>query len=83
LTGSDSSAAEAAAEKLQAMGPRAIRPLLEELRTLLSDEQIDTAAKEQSILTVLGTLWPESSGYDPTAPREQRRQTVETWLEQF
>ena len=70
---------KAAAAELQAMGERAVPPLLEELKKAVSGEAENRAA-ESAVLDVLKQVAPKLAGYDPAAPKADRLKTIEGWM---
>ncbi len=81
LTGADETAGQAAARELATMKERAVRPLIEQLRKIISSEKPDPAA-EKSILAVLSTLAPQLKGYDPKADPAERLKTLDEWIKE-
>ncbi len=71
-----------AANQLQTMGDRAIRPLVEELQKLLAADEPDNQL-EAAIAETLKQVAPKLGPYDPAAPLAQKRQLVAGWLEQL
>jgi HEAT repeat protein len=82
LTAGDDPARQAARAELQAMGARAVPHLLARLRQAVDGDTPDPAA-EQAIVNVLEELDPELTGYDPSAPAEQRLETIDTWMRSY
>jgi hypothetical protein len=81
LGSADPSVRQAASGALQEMGARAVRPLIEELKGVLS-EQAPNADREKGIMSLLAQLAPDLKGYDPSAEQAKRLATVEQWLKQ-
>jgi hypothetical protein len=80
LIGNDEPAREAARAELQTMGKRAVVPMVEQLKQLLETGSPAPKA-EELLLATLRQIAPRLSGYDPSAPKEQRIKRLETWLE--
>ena len=82
LTGADKADAAAAGKELTAMGDRAVRHLLAELKAAVAAESPKPEA-EKAILKLLASLAPKLTGYDPKAPAADRIKRIETWLKQL
>jgi HEAT repeat protein len=78
LTAIDESARNKASGELQVMAERAIVPLLEILKSSVSEKS--EPRKVQAILTVLKQVAPKLTGYDPAASKAQRVEVIEAWL---
>ncbi len=79
LTGTDDTARHAAAGELATMKGRAVKPLIEQLRKIISSEKPDPAS-EKAVLDVLLTLAPKLKGYDPKASATERLKTLDGWI---
>ncbi|MCK4601904.1 MAG: HEAT repeat domain-containing protein, partial [Phycisphaerae bacterium] len=79
LTAADEAARKTAAEQLQAMGDRAVAPLLGELKRAVTTEEGDVAA-ERAILNVLVQIAPDLTGYDTAASLVDRVKLIDSWL---
>ena len=79
LISSEESMRGKAAESLQSMSDRAVDPLLEELKRVISGNAPNTNA-EKAILEILRQIAPKLTGYDPASPGKQRLELIETWL---
>jgi len=79
LLAADASVGKAAAEELKAMGSRAIKPLVMELKMAASAEK-PKAGAERAIVGVLMQIAPKLTGYDPQAPKGERLQRIDDWL---
>lgn len=82
LTGADKAAAAAAGKELTAMGNRAVKPLLAELKAAVPAPDAKPEA-EKAILTLLASLAPKLTGYDPAAPPADRIKKIDAWLKQL
>ncbi len=78
LTGADEAARKAAAADIQAMGDRAVGPLLDELHQAVEAEPPE-AEKEAAILGVLRQVAPTLTQYDPSADRQEKIRIIESW----
>lgn len=78
LSGDPTAQAEARTQ-LQAMGDRAVEPLLRELQQLVRAEPADPQA-EQRLFDVLKQLAPSLGEYAPSAPQEQKLARIRSWL---
>jgi hypothetical protein len=78
LTAPDEPARKAAVDELQAMGQRAVDPLLVQLLAQATATPVDTA-KEKAILDVLEQVAPALEGYDPRMPTEAKITLVQLW----
>ncbi len=76
----DADARKAAGAELQAMGPRAVDPLLTQLRSVLAEEN-SSEQLEQAIAGILRQIAPKLTGYDPDATREAKLEAVEAWIQ--
>ncbi len=86
LLSNDEAVGKAATTQLQAMGERAVRPLLEELKQRLSAKHAEGAEAadsqaEAAIVAALAQVAPGLTGYDPAAPKADKLKLLETWLE--
>ena len=61
------------------MKGRAVKPLIEQLRKIISSEKPDPAS-EKALLDVLLTLTPKLKGYDPKADPAERLKTLDGWV---
>lgn len=77
ITG-DANAQKTAVTELLGMGDRAVPPLLAELKALVESEKPSPVA-EQAIIDVLKQLSPKLTGYDTTAPKDQRLKIIVAW----
>jgi hypothetical protein len=59
------------------MGPRAVRPLVEELGKAV--EAGDPKA-EAAVLAEIAHLAPNLKGYDPKAGKDERVKVIDAWL---
>jgi hypothetical protein len=66
--------------QLRSLGPRALQPLLRELRDAVSQDP-PAAEREELILGVLADLAPNLTGYDPEAQVAKRLAVIDTWLQ--
>ncbi len=78
LTGNDT-ARQAAAGELATMKDRAIRPLIEQLRKIISSEKPNPAS-EKAIIDILLTLAPNLKDYDQKASPAERLKTLDGWI---
>lgn len=78
LTGeqADRSAAE---EQIKAMGDRAVRPLLNQLRTEITAET-PNAAREKAIIDLLKQVAPKLNDYDPQASAAEKVKRIDAWM---
>jgi HEAT repeat protein len=76
----DESARRAGMGQLRSLGPRALQPLLRELRDAVSQDP-PAAEREELILGVLADLAPNLTGYDPEAQVAKRLAVIDTWLQ--
>jgi len=77
----DETVRKSAAAELQAMGERAVKPLLGQLRKIVAAEKdkrpnIET---EKAILAILQKVAPKLLGYDVTAAKDERLKILEKW----
>ncbi|MCY2932331.1 MAG: hypothetical protein NTV86_23125 [Planctomycetota bacterium] len=79
LVGNDELARKKAQADLQAMGDRAVRPLLGELLKVLRTEPLNVPL-EKAIVAIVRESAPKLTGYDLAAGREDRVKLVEKWL---
>ncbi len=77
VAGDDSS--KKAVEKLQAMGPRAVKGLLDELKNAVSSDK-PNADLEKAILEVLAKVAPKLTGYDVKVAKNLKLKLIDTWL---
>jgi len=82
LISAEQAVRDAATEKLQAMGQRAVGPLLDELAETIQAEQPDKQM-ETAILSVLGKIAPKLTGYDPAAAVAEKLAVIESWRKQL
>jgi len=82
LAGADESARSAVVKELAAMKDRAVGPLVEQLRKLVSAAPPNPVA-EKAILSVLSGLAPQLSGYDPSAPPAERLKVLDAWAKKL
>lgn len=68
-----------ASTQIQAMGKRALRILLEELKKSLTAEKPD-AQVEAAILELIVQIAPELKGYDLSAPLDEKIKLIDTWM---
>jgi len=68
----------AATSELRAMGDRAVRPLLEELKKTVGSAEPNSQA-EKAILDILEQIAPKLTGYDPAAEKAVRIKTIDSW----
>ncbi|MCD6364857.1 MAG: HEAT repeat domain-containing protein [Planctomycetes bacterium] len=68
-----------AVEELKSMGARAVEPLAEALKSVLSAEKVDPQV-EKAIVSVLTQIAPKLNTYDPKAARAERLKKVEALL---
>jgi len=78
LTGGDEADRKSAATAMQAMGDRAVGPLLDELHRAVSAEPPE-AEKENAILTILRQVAPTLTQYDSAADRQEKIRVIESW----
>ena len=78
MTGGDEADRGSAAAAMQAMGDRAVGPLLDELHRAVSAEPPEVE-KEDAILTVLRQVAPTLTQYDPAADRQEKIRVIESW----
>jgi len=78
LTGADEADHGSAIAAMQAMGDRAVGPLLDELHRAVSAEPPEIE-KENAILTVLRQVAPTLTQYDPAADRQEKIRVIESW----
>ena len=79
LLAADESVRKAAAAELQAMGNRAVVPLLQELRTAVASEK-PSPGIEEAVLAVLKQIAPGLNGYDLSASAAERVRRIDAWL---
>lgn len=65
--------------RLTAMGPRAVRPLLAELKKTLSAKP-PNPARQADILMALGQVAPDFKGYDPTETKDRKIKLIDNYL---
>ena len=65
--------------KLKAMGSRAVRPLLEQLKKTVTTQPADPNA-EQAILDMLKQISPTPGNYNTADPKEQKLKQINDWL---
>jgi len=82
MTGTDQSARSTAAAELAGMKDRALAPLVEELRKVISADSPDANA-EKAILETLSALAPQLKGYDVSASPAHKVKVLNSWLEQL
>ncbi len=82
LAGADAAAAKAAAAELAGMGRRAIDPLLDELRKVVSADS-DNGELESAVVAVLRQIAPGVNGYDASAAKDKRLARIEAWRRQL
>ncbi len=82
MTGTDESARSTAAEELAGMKDRALAPLVEELRKVVSADRPDANA-EKAILETLSVLAPQLKGYDLSASPADKANALQAWLKQL
>lgn len=75
----DETARLAAAGEIEAMGERAVVPLIEELQRIVSADKPNPEG-EKALLAILTQIAPRLTGYDPAATRAQRLKTIAAWL---
>jgi len=68
-----------AASRISALGPRAVEPLLQELKLASAGQQPDPAV-EAEIVAILGQLAPDFKGYEPASPADQKAQLIDQYL---
>ena len=79
LVGGEEALRKKAQAELQAMGDRAVRPLLGELLKVLRAEPVNVPL-EKAIVAIVQESAPKLTGYDPAAAREERVKLIEKWL---
>jgi HEAT repeat protein len=79
LVGGEEPLRKKAQADLQAMGDRAVRPLLGELLKTIQAEPVNVPL-EKAIMAIVRESAPKLTGYDPAAAREDRVKLVEKWL---
>ena len=79
LTADDPAGRQEAMQQLSDMSSRAVRPLLEEIKSDITSEQ-PNAALEKAIVDALRQIAPRLSGYDPEAPLADKLSQVDAWL---
>ena len=82
LAAGDAAARQAAGTAIRELGPPAVRPLLEALRTVVDGEQANPEG-ENAIVELLGEIAPELKEYDLSAEAEARLARIDQWLEQL
>ncbi|HQL74374.1 MAG: putative lyase [Planctomycetes bacterium ADurb.Bin126] len=75
----DETARLAAAGEIQAMGERALVPLLEELQRIVSADKPNPEG-EKALLSILTQIAPRLTGYDPAAGQDERLKTIQAWM---
>jgi len=78
LQAADATTRQAAAAELKAMGDRAVGPLVEAMRSVVSDPQPNLAA-EKAILDILVQIAPKLTGYDLAAAKGLRLKKIDEW----
>ncbi len=79
LMAMEDSTRTAALQELQALGDRALPPLLGELRKFVAADPPNPEA-EKALLNILKQIAPRLDGYDTAAPRAQRLERIDGWL---
>lgn len=82
LTDADPAKRTAASDALLAMRARAVAPLIEQLRAVVSAEQPNPAL-ESAILDLLPRLAPDLTGYNPQTAPADRLKVIEGWLKKL
>ena len=80
LLAADEASRRKAEAAVKAMGDRAVKPLLEELRKTVTVENPNPAA-EKALLAMLSQIAPDLKGYDAAAKKEDRLKLIDKWLQ--
>ena len=78
LIGDDEADRRSAAADIQAMGDRAVGPLLDELQNAVAAEPPEEET-ERAILGVLRQVAPSLTQYDPTIDQQEKIRIIESW----
>lgn len=78
LQATDTTTRQAATAELKAMGDRAVRPLVDALRSVVSGAKPSPAA-EKAIVDILIQIAPKLTGYDLAEAKDLRLKKIDLW----